>query len=111
MSAIDVSNQLQDSEHQSALTTIGQNQIQETALHPGNLRVPTPNSQGDSARYSLVYFTPSSSDVAVRVQPPLSESVLWPPACGAIRPRPVDDPAAQELASLNGRHPSDTFPG
>ena len=32
MSAIDVSNQLQDSEHQSALTTIGQNQIQETAL-------------------------------------------------------------------------------
>ena len=31
---------------------------------------------------------------------PLSESVLWPPVCGAIRPRPVDDPAAQELASL-----------
>ena len=31
---------------------------------------------------------------------PLSESELWPPVCGVIRPRPVDDPAALELASL-----------
>ena len=32
MSALDMSNRITDSDHQSALTIIGQNQIQETAL-------------------------------------------------------------------------------